>query len=170
MPSPLVAQIDAIFFAASGRTFAAGPERAAFRERWLGRYLQGNSDIVLLVLSGERTVAGYLVGALDDPAEQPRFADISYFQAAFRDLCRRYPAHLHLNIAAPFRGSGLGARLIEAFAAHAREAGAAGMHVVTQAQARNVPFYKRCGFAEAGTCKWNGAEIVFLARELAPSA
>jgi GNAT superfamily N-acetyltransferase len=168
-PFRLVAQIDAIFFEASGRAFAPGPERDAFRERWLGRYLQGGSDVVLLALGEERTVAGYLVGALDDPAGQPRFADIDYFQSQFRDLCRRYPAHVHLNLAPAFRNKGLGARLIAAFIAHARDAGAPGMHVVTRAGARNVRFYLRCGFAEAGRCVRNGSEIVFLARALATS-
>jgi GNAT superfamily N-acetyltransferase len=165
---PQLAEIDAIFFEASGRAFALGPERDAFRERWLGRYFDGACDVVLLALSKERTVAGYLVGALEDPAEQHRFADIGYFQNQFRDLCRRYPAHLHLNLAPAFRGQGLGAQLIAAFAAHASAAGARGMHVVTQAQARNQRFYLRCGFTEVGKCMWNASEIAFLAKPLAP--
>jgi GNAT superfamily N-acetyltransferase len=158
--------MEAVFFEASGRTFAPGPEREEFRERWLGRYLQTGSDVILLALCGEGTLAGYLVGALEDPAAQQRFADIGYLTSEFRDLCRRYPAHLHLNLAPAFRGRGLGAELIAAFAAHARDAGAAGMHVVTRADARNVRFYVRCGFAEAGKCMWKGSELVFLARPL----
>src|SRR6478609_10173346 len=90
----LVAQVEAIFWQTSARTYAPGPERDAFRERWLGRYLQGGSDVVLLALTSDDTAAGYLVGALEDPAPQPRFADIGYFRTYFAALTARFPAHL----------------------------------------------------------------------------
>ena len=162
----LVAHVEAIFWQTSARTFAPGPERDAFRERWLGRYMQGGSDVVLLALVGEDTVAGYLVGALENPAEQPRFADIGYFRTDFAALTLRFPAHLHINLAADFRSQGIGAQLIEAFAARARRAGASGMHAVTGKGMRNVGFYTRCGFVERATALWNSREIVFLGREL----
>lgn len=167
MPVQLAAQIDAIFFQASGRSgFASPQERAAFRERWLGRYLKGGSDVLLLAQDGPGTVAGYLVGALEDPAAQERFADIGYFRGAFRELCRRYPAHLHVNLARAFRGRGIGARLMAAFEAHAAAAGAPGLHVVTAREARNVRFYARCGLVEAGAACWKGRDVVFLAKPL----
>ena len=162
----LVAQVEAIFWQTSARTFAPGPERDAFRERWLGRYMLGGSDVVLLALAGNDTVAGYLVGALENPAEQARFADIGYFRTDFAHLTPRFPAHLHINLAADFRSRGIGAHLIEAFAARARRAGAPGMHAVTGKGMRNVGFYTRCGFVECATALWNGREIVFLGREL----
>ena len=162
----LVAAMEAIFFEASGHTFQSAAERAEFRERWFARYLAGGSDVVLVAESGDRTLAGYVVGALNDPAAQPRFSDIGYLSSEFSELCRRYPAHLHVNVAPAFRGGGLGAALVAAFAAHVRDAGAAGMHVVTRADARNVRFYRRCGFVEAGRCFWNARELVFLAQRL----
>jgi GNAT superfamily N-acetyltransferase len=162
----LVAQVEAIFWQTSARTFAPGPERDAFRERWLGRYMRGGSDVVLLALVDENTVAGYLVGALENPAEQARFADIGYFRTDFAGLTRRFPAHLHINLAADFRSQGIGAQLIEVFAAQARRASAPGMHAVTGKGMRNVRFYTRCGFVERATALWNGREIVFLGREL----
>jgi len=162
----LVAQVEAIFWQTSARTFAPGPERDAFRERWLGRYMQGGTDIVLLAVGGEGTVAGYLVGALESPAQQQRFADISYFRNDFADLTRRFPAHLHINLDSGYRNRGIGARLIEAFAEHAQGAGATGMHAVTGKDMRNVRFYARCGFVERATASWNGREIVFLGRQL----
>jgi GNAT superfamily N-acetyltransferase len=164
-PPGVAAEIDAIFFEASGRSgFASPEERVAFRERWLGRYLRGGSDVVLVAQNGHGSVAGYLVGALEDPAGQERFADIGYFRGAFRDLCRRYPAHLHINLAPSWRSRGIGARLIAAFAAAA--GGAPGMHVVTARDARNVRFYARCGFTEAAATAWNGRTVVFLAMPL----
>jgi GNAT superfamily N-acetyltransferase len=166
LTAPFRRQVEAIFFDASGRTFEPGPERDAFRERWLGRYLDSGTDEVFLALAGKDTVAGYLVGAIHDPSRQDRFADIPYFRTDFAPLCRRFPAHLHINLAAPFRDRGIGARLIEAFAAAARAAGASGMHVVTGEGMRNVRFYQRCGFAERGSATWNARRIVFLGREL----
>jgi GNAT superfamily N-acetyltransferase len=163
------AQVDAIFFEASGRRgFASPQERAVFRERWLGRYLHGGSDIVIVAQTGEGAVAGYLVGAVEDPAGQDRFADIGYFRSAFRELCRRYPAHLHINLAPAWRSRGTGARLIAAFGDAAAKAGAPGMHVVTAGAARNVRFYARCGFAALGATSWNGREVVFLGMTLRP--
>jgi GNAT superfamily N-acetyltransferase len=170
MPAGLAREVDAIFFEASGRkSFASPEERAAFRERWLGRYLRDSGDVVLLAQDRSGTVAGYLIGALQDPADEVRFADIDYFRGAFRGLCRRYPAHLHINLAPGFRSRGIGARLIDAFAAHATAAGAPGLHVVTAKGARNVRFYARCGLVEAGAACWNGRDVVFLARSLETS-
>jgi GNAT superfamily N-acetyltransferase len=166
LATPILAQVEAIFFEASGRTFAPGPERDAFRERWLGRYLDSRSDEVFLALVGGDTVAGYLVGCLHDPAGQARFDDIGYFRADFAHLTVRYPAHLHINLGPAFRSLGIGARLIEAFAVAAHAAAAPGMNVVTGEGMRNVRFYQRCGFAEVGRTSWNGRPIVFLARGL----
>ena len=168
-----IAQIDTIFFEASSRPFIQGPERDVFRERWLGRYLHGGSDVLLVAMGASAavpTVAGYLVGALEDPSSQPRFADIPYFAHEFRDLCRRYPAHLHVNLAPAYRSQGVGAQLISAFAARAAKAGALGMHVVTSKTARNVSFYTRGGFVQLGEATANGSDLVFLGKSFAASA
>ena len=161
----LIAQVDAIFWQTAARTFPPGAERDAFRERWLGRYLEGG-DVVFVALAGGDRVVGYLVGALNDPSAEPRFADIDYFRTDFAGLMRRFPAHLHINLDADFRNQGIGAALIEAFAARAKRAGAAGMHAVTGKGQRNIGFYARCGFTERAGAVWNGREIVFLGREL----
>jgi GNAT superfamily N-acetyltransferase len=166
IPSETESQVDAIFFEASGRTFASSKERAAFRERWLGRYLRGGSDVVLVAEDRNGAVAGYLVGALEDPATQDRFADIGYFRGAFRALCRRYPAHLHINLAPAYRSRGIGARLIAGFATRTAEAGVPGVHVVTARDARNVRFYARCGFVELAAAPWNDRQVVFLGKPL----
>jgi GNAT superfamily N-acetyltransferase len=158
-------QIDEIFFESSGRGPSPEPDRETFRERRLGRFLHGN-DIVLLAADVDENVIGYLVGALRNPAEQDRFADISYFRAEFSTLCRQYPAHLHINLSPAHRGQGLGSRLIETFAGIARDAGAPGLHVVTGKELRNVRFYLRCGFVPRGYAPRNGGEIVFLGRRL----
>lgn len=161
----LVAEIDAIFFAASGRTFTGATARQAFRERWLGRYLDGDPDETFLALTEANRVAGYLVGCLTDPARSPRFADIPYFKE-FAAITALYPAHLHINLDAAFRAQGIGGRLIEAFVAHAAARGVTGVHVVTGATARNRSFYARLGFVELGQAVYSGNPVAILGRGL----
>ena len=158
--------IDSVFFESSNtQTFASGAAREAFRERWLGRYLTHDPAWAYVALSDEATVAGYLVASLDDPARTPRFADVPYF-IHFADLTKTYPAHLHVNLNPAFRNRGIGGSLIARFIADARKAGAPGVHVVTSRGARNVAFYNRNGFTEAGADGAGEREVVFLARTL----
>ena len=158
--------IDRVFFESSStHAFADDAARETFRERWLGRYLTHDIAWAYVALAGGTTVAGYLVASLDDPATTARFADIPYF-AHFAGLTKVYPAHLHVNLSPAFRNRGLGGELIERFAADAGKAGAPGVHVVTSRGARNVAFYNRNGFTEAGAHGTGGCDVVFLARAL----
>lgn len=164
--SVTLAEVERIFFTASLRTtFADDAERAAFRERWLGRYLLHDRAHAFIARAGDSSVAGYVIGSLADPARGGRFGDLSYF-ADFADLTARYPAHLHINLDPAWRSQGIGARLLEAFASHAAERGAPGVHIVTGADARNVRFYDRCGFQPLRTCAWEGGTILFMGRAL----
>jgi GNAT superfamily N-acetyltransferase len=159
--------MDAILFEGSAiPTLASPAARAAFRERWLGRYLAHSPDEVFLACGADGHVVGYLVGCLEDPAHEEHFKDLSYF-ADFAELTRRFPAHLHINLKAAFRNRGIGAKLIEAFATHAAVAGVSGMHVVTGGGARNVTFYRRCGFEPLASTEWSGKQLVLLGRPLA---
>jgi GNAT superfamily N-acetyltransferase len=159
-------EIDAIFFEASNtQIFTDDAERAAFRERWLGRYLDHWSDLAFVANDARGHVAGYLVGCLDNPALSPLFDDVGYFKTFATD-CDRYPAHLHINLRADVRGQGIGSALIGAFAAAAAEAGAPGMHIVTSKSARNVGFYLRNGFSILREAPSNNGPIVFMGRPL----
>lgn len=164
-PDRLTDAIEAIFFESSAvRSFASTGARAAFRERWLGRYLLHFPEHVLIAVS-DGAVLGYLAGSLEDPAHDPLFDDLP-FVAAFAPLTARYPAHLHINLAGPWRGRGIGARLVSAFADAARTGGAPGVHVVTQRGLRNVGFYARNRFLERGATVIDGRELLLLGREL----
>lgn len=164
------ARLARLFFATSTRqAFADDGERARFLETWLGRFLGADRDHAFLARDADGIVVGYLVGALDDPAISPRFSDIAFF-ASFADLTRSYPAHLHINVDADHRSAGTGARLIERFLAHAREHGVSGVHIVTGAEARNVGFYRRCGFSVLRDLPWHGeTRLRFMGRALPPS-
>jgi GNAT superfamily N-acetyltransferase len=166
----LLEELDRIFFEASGtKTFASEAARAAFREVWLGGYLARDAAHALLAVvnagTDAETLAGYLVGSLDDPACESRFDDLGYFKLV-ADLTARYPAQLHINLAPEWRGRGLGRALVDAFCVHAAAAGAPGVHVFTGRGMRNVSFYNAAGFHEVGAVEWNGREIVMLARPL----
>ena len=150
-------ELDAIFFEASGtKSFPDETARAMFRDRWLGRYLKLHPQWAYLAVADGGALAGYLVAALD---EANGFED-------FAAAARQFPAHLHINLAPRFRSCGIGAALIERFAADATAAGARGVHVVTSADARNVHFYERVGFSLRARTTLNGRELVFLGREL----
>jgi GNAT superfamily N-acetyltransferase len=162
-----IGQIETIFFASSNvQQFADDAERAAFRQRWLGRYLDHWPEHVFVASTPDDRVIGYLAGCLEDPATHPVFADIGYMPA-FTDLSQSYPAHLHINLDPAWRSGGIGTRLIDAFCAHAQRR-APGVHVVTGRTSRNVRFYERNGFRMLRTTRspWTDAEIAFLARTL----
>ena len=162
----LLNDLTDIFFAASGtQQFASAAVKAAFRERWLGSYLSVNPNETFIAVGSDGRAAGYLVGALDDPATDPRHAALGYFHN-FAPWTARYPAHLHINIAARYRSAGIGARLIETFAALARSYGAPVMQVVTGQGMRNVGFYMRNGFETIADAPWNSGTVVMLGRKL----
>lgn len=158
--------LDSIFFEASGTQVFASPEaKAAFRDGWFGSYLTLNAGETFLAIDRAGAVVGYVVGALQDPASDSRYADLGYFRD-FAHLTRLYPAHLHMNVAPQHRSAGLGARLIQAFASHAASAGCPGLHVVTGAGLRNVGFYLRNGFEPLAEAPWKSAAVVLLGRKL----
>ncbi|MFZ2078680.1 MAG: hypothetical protein WAV38_18920 [Xanthobacteraceae bacterium] len=53
-------------------------ERQPFKERWLGRYIAYDIESFFVAITEVSTVAGYLAGCLNNPAHNPRFADIGY--------------------------------------------------------------------------------------------
>jgi ribosomal protein S18 acetylase RimI-like enzyme len=153
----LVEQLDAIFFEASNtKAFPSEEVRAAFRERWFGRYLTQHPQWAFVALAADGSVAGYLVGALNEPSGFDDFAGVAV----------EFPAHLHVNLAPAYRSRGIGRKLIDAFAKDAVQAGAKGIHIVTSADARNVRFYERAGFSEQARTSVNGRDLVFLGRRL----
>lgn len=166
-PSDAVTRaLDDIFFGASGtKSFASAAARADFRWRWLGRYLQTWPEDAFLAIGADEAVTGYLIGSMVDPASDRAVRDLSYVND-FADLSRDYPAHLHINLAPHHRSAGTGARLVETFCTHAAAKRAPGLHVVTGQGMRNVGFYLRNGFEQAGATVWKERTLLFLARRL----
>jgi GNAT superfamily N-acetyltransferase len=159
-------EIDDIFFASSAtQSFSSGQEKACFRERWLGRFIARHKASFFVGLDETDRVVGYLAGCLEDPINHADFSDIGYFQV-IADICRDYPAHLHINVAPQCRNQGLGAALVERFALWASLHSLEGIHLVTSSTSRSVAFYQRSGFRELRTFSWNSGISVCMGRRL----
>ena len=162
----LHADIDHVFFSSSTtQHFESDAERDAFRERWLGRYFRHFPDRIWIARTGDGRAIGYVAGSIADPARDPVFSDLPFLQQ-FAEASARFPSHLHVNLAQGWRGQGIGALLVTAFCDHARDAGAPGVHVVTQKGMRNVGFYAANGFSERADVTLGGSQLVFLGRDL----
>ena len=112
----------------------------------------------------DKTV-GYLAGCRADPLTDARLVDHNYYQF-FRDVLPAYPAHLHVNVGEAYRSAGIGAALIEVFAAQCAAEGLSGLHVVTGHGARNLPFYHRAGFIHDVRPHGPNSGQLFLGRRL----
>lgn len=162
----LLASLDRILFEASAvQSFDNSMAQARFRHRWLGRYLDEEANHAFLAIADSGAVAGYVIGALLDPARDPGSADLAYF-GQFQSITSQYPAHLHINLAAQFRSGGIGSRLLSAFLDHVRARGAPGVHIVTGKGMRNVGFYARNGFSLMAEAPWKAGHVVIMARAL----
>jgi GNAT superfamily N-acetyltransferase len=159
-------EIDNIFFESSAKhDFSSSEEKESFREQTLGRYIAKHRESFFVALDESGRAIGYLAGCLKNPTELTHFSDIEYFET-ISDLCRDYPAHLHINVAAQWRNHGLGAALIERFAIWAKLHSVEGIHVVTSRTSRSIPFYQRSGFSELRTFPWNSGISVCMGRKL----
>jgi GNAT superfamily N-acetyltransferase len=159
-------EIGNIFFTSSAKQdFSSSQEKQFFRERWLGRYIANHRGSFFVALDESGRVIGYLAGCLENPTELVHFSDIEYFQT-IGDICRDYPAHLHINVAPQWRNRGLGAALVERFVLWVRLHSVAGIHLVTASTSRSIPFYRHSGFRELRTFPWNSGISVCMGRKL----
>lgn len=130
-------------------------EREAFAEHWIGPYrdLRPAWTMVALV---DKTVVGYLTGCPDTLAFEKERRRVFRPQPDSRELFpteirlklwTENPAHLHMNIAADFRGLGAGAALLKAFFDELKKAGVPSAHVICGPAA--APYWERMGFRTA---------------------
>jgi GNAT superfamily N-acetyltransferase len=74
-------------------------------------------------------------------------------------LLRDYPAHLHVNVAREFRGTGAGNELIRKFREGLQSKGIAGIHLFCGEAP--VKFYQRQGFTELGRIEFKPGVWIF---------
>jgi len=159
-------EVDAIFFGASNtQRFDNAEARASFRNLWLGQYLAHHPDLAHVASDRDGRIVGYVVAWPDDPAGDPRFGELDYFDG-FAALTAHYPAHLHINVSPDWRNAGVGRALVSATVAALQARGAAGLHVTTGVTSRNVRFYLRHGFSAIACVAWRDRRLAFLARTL----
>jgi GNAT superfamily N-acetyltransferase len=158
--------IDDIFFQSSAkRDFSSQEEKQAFREMSLGRYIEKHLSSFFVALDADGRAVGYLAGCLENPITLSHFNDVAYFRS-IEDICRDYPAHLHVNVAERYRNRGLGTALVGRFVEWAKLHPVEGIHLVTSSGARSIPFYRRLGFTELRTFPWNVGTSVCMGRKL----
>jgi len=161
-----LADIDDIFFTSSARRdFNSQEEKQAFRDMSLGRYIERHRSSFLVAFNDAGGAVGYLAGCLENPVTLNHFNDVGYFRD-IDDLCRDYPAHLHVNVAEGYRNRGLGTALVGRFVEWAKLHSVKGIHLLTSSTARSIPFYRRSGFNELRTFPWNSGISVCMGRKL----
>lgn len=159
--------VERIFFESSNtQDFASIADRNAFLARWLGRYLRLDRDNIFLAVAKDRELQGYLTGCLDSKASRDLYREFRFYDL-FDPFIKTYPAHLHVNVLRRCRNKGVGAHLIDVFIDQCRQNSIPGVHVVTAPLARNVRFYRRCGFEPAARVHWEGQDLVLLGLDLA---
>ncbi len=156
--------IEEIFFLSSSvQSFDSDDARQRFLDAWTGYYRESEPDGIYLCLTPDKRVAGYLMGCRDSRAAKRLYADIASY-AVFEDQFDAYPAHFHVNCHPDHRERGIGGRLVAAFLDDCRGKGLSGVHVVTAEGARNIGFYRRCGFETVAQRRWRDRDLVCLAR------
>ena len=156
---------------------------------YVGPYLARGTGTQLVVVD-EAGHAGYLLSA-DDTTDFDTWAEAMWWPPLRRRYPRiedgsrdaglidqlyaperspaaivaEYPAHLHIDLQARARGTGLGRALIERLLSDLRERDVIGVHLGVDPANRNaIAFYGYLGFQHAG----REPGVTYLARRLAP--
>lgn len=161
-------QIEEIFFLSSSRTtFSSETDKKNFFHLWIDYYLEIQKEQVWLwVNPTTNAVSAYLMGCFDSQAALSFYADRLLSYSLFQDLFTKFPAHLHINSHPLTRGQGLGMKLIDHFKQQCVLHRCVGLHIVTSPQARNVSFYRRCGFEYEVSRKYQKSSLLFMACDL----
>ena len=132
-------------------------EREVFAEHWIGPYRELRPDWTWVAVH-EKKVVGYLTGCPDTLAFEkerrrllnPQPDSREFFpMAILLKLWAEHPAHLHMNIAADFRGFGTGAAMLRTFFAELGKTGVPSAHVICGPSA--APFWERMAFRTEAT-------------------
>jgi GNAT superfamily N-acetyltransferase len=124
-------QVEEIFWLTSAR-IPEEWERESFKKKYLDDYLH---HLCFVALEHDR-VLGYIL-CQPDPLQAPRSLEV------FKDFTADYPAHLHINTHPKAQGKGVGAALLKKLEEQLQGMGVKGVHLVTNAEARNRFFYEK---------------------------
>ena len=158
---PMIEEI--YFLSSSVQSFDSDDARQRFLDAWTGYYRESEPDGIYLCLTPDERVAGYLMGCRDSRAAKRLYTDIATY-AVFDDQFDAYPAHFHVNCHPDHRNEGVGRQLVEAFLDDCRGSDVVGVHVVSAEGARNLGFYRKCGFEVVARRRWRDRDLVCLGR------
>jgi GNAT superfamily N-acetyltransferase len=137
-------------------------------------YVLGTADTARFVSRYRREWIPRLAGRYSQPSASLAGPDGELLASHHRPermltpFLDRYPAHLHVDILAPYQGAGHGRRLLDAFFRAAADAGAPGVHVgVARANTRAHGFYLRLGFHLLPTATAPDVPALYYGRALA---
>jgi GNAT superfamily N-acetyltransferase len=91
-----------------------------------------------------------------------RKAESRFPRAVRRSIERDYPAHLHVNVEAAFRGRGIGKQLMAAYVSDLQTSGVPGVHLYCGPDP--LPFYLKLDFQKVSSIEIRGAAIHALGR------
>jgi GNAT superfamily N-acetyltransferase len=106
---------------------------------------------------GARTFAWQALGI-------QKTAERSISRKVRREIDLSYPAHLHINIDALFRGRGVGRQLTESYVADLRREGVSGLHLFCGPDP--LPFYLRLGFQILANSEFHKSPVFALGQRL----
>ena len=157
-----VTQTEKIFFESSSKThFTSDDERAQFRYRYFGIYLQSPQHFFVALRNNE--ILGYLAGSADTNALH---FQLHPYLEAFRSTIEHFPSHLHINLSEKARGLGIGSKLIQTFENHLQFIDSKGVHLITSHGARNVSFYQKNDYRLAQESFINSNHLLMFAKSI----
>lgn len=126
-------------------------------------YTEQEPESCFVLANEDNEAVGYIICAKNFAKYKKVFNDIympeikklSYFKYIEKKisfimesiLAKKYPAHLHIDIAPTFTGKGSGSKLIEALLAYLKEENVEGIMLGVGAKnTRAIEFYKKHGF------------------------
>lgn len=160
---------DIFFLSSTRKEFKTPKDRETFWDNYTRYYLYEKPELNLIASTGDRRVAGYLMGCEDSAAALPFYKDRLAHYAHFADQFEKYPAHFHINTHPDKVGMGIGSYMLNRFVETLRERGVRGVHLVTSPDSPNRKFYQKNGFDFELVRRWRGIPLLFMGRDLSAS-
>ena len=164
----LRSEVIAMFFETSAvQNFSTPQAKRDFQATWLDYYIDKEPQNVIIATADDGKAMGYITGCFNSRSAADLYNRVATYKT-FEHHYGEYPAHLHINVRAPYRSLGLGGKLLMELELKCRREGVRGLHLVTAEGNRNVNFYERYGFREVARAEIKGKAQVMLGKKLIP--